>query len=515
MVKLKLSLTVLWRSLALVLAIAVSSLASATELKRICQILSLNMYESVHGTSGAVEMELFWTDAVANIITTTTGKVGPIFEGLKPEKFNVPDSVKSVASSKEAMLELAFDSLSGIQKQDLIREANAVRGQAFFTSRRIKGLSIVKNFEVELPRAFQLNGVVYGPGRVKLPLAELFSDKIEFMGPTDPADFGGVELHVRQSRQAGDVSIDAVRLARILKLPSTDQHVHMIATLDMQQMRTEPNLAVAKNSFLFRDANLFSEMVDIVENYVELKKVATSEAVYFDSLNAERMLGVASYFADVAAGRSPKIASKFKMGWVGFRGLDFYQGDGLFGLEWRAIAPDSAPSTTYRVILNNAHRIMASGGYTTPKEILANWLSEGGSGQPLPKRIQDTWYNQDATYFATHANAFAKKYEQEHPGFLASFDQKVLKQGNQIKMLLFDWSNDPLVKSDPALLKRINLAQQNIFAYGDPTTFSLLIPAFLYNTGLYAKYANVFGVPMTRPSSTTDAFWKDVVSIQN
>ncbi len=458
-------------------------------------------------------MELDWTKFVANIITTSTGKVGPIFEGLRPKKYEIPESISELAKTKEDMLELNFDSLTWEQKRDVIREASAVRGQEFFSDRKIKGLRIVKEYEVKLDRAYILNGVSYGPGKVRLPLFNLFSNKIEFMGPIDMSFFDGVELHVRQPRQAGEVSADAVRLARILGLPSEAQHVHMISALDFEAIKENPKVSIAKLAFLFRDSNLFLEMLDIVETGAQVRKVAADGAVYFDSLTVDRLYGVAKYFELVAAGERPQIKTMYKMGWVGFRGLDFYDGEGLFGLEWRSVSPDAVGSQTYQAILNNAHKIMAGGEFTTPKDVVEGWVKEKAGKRTIPERVQDTWYNQEAEYFKVSANASAQEYAKKHPDFFKSIDTQVTTQGNQIRMLLFDWSKDPLVNSDPVLLKRIEAAQKLIFAKVKPAVFDQYVAGFLYETGLYAKYANVFGIPMKRPTEAKDPFWKKVVAI--
>ncbi len=484
----------------------------AGPLENLCRTLAMKRAQEVAGASSAVELELGIIPQVWRLMDSTDGTVRAIFTGIPADRLEIPAGLQSKYPNLEALLASPFRQLSQSDAISLINEASRLRGQDFWQDRAIPGLKIIDSIEVNLKSPLNIGGRTYEAGRQTIPLRDFFTGRVEYLSTEDMSRLQDVEIHIREKRLAGEASIDAVRLLKALEIPIEHQHVHMVADIKLDLLSSKSDLAITGYSLLHRNANLTLEMIDLVEMGANIKPNIINGVVWFDSLSSNTLQQVAQYFQSVARGNSPILGSMLKMGWVGFRGMDFYDAHGLMGLEWRSVNPNYLRSTTYQQVLNRAHQTMLNGEFSISTQQIQNWLSTRNPSSDLPTDIAGTWYNQPTERLVAALPQHLRPVHAARPELMRDLDQRADTNGREVKMLFFDWSRDPMVASDPKLLAKINAAQKLVLERVSADELINAVPDFLQYSGLYSHYLKAWGFNI-KPLTKSDPFWQSIIAM--
>jgi len=345
--------------------------------------------------------------------------------------------------------------------------------------------------------------------------------KIEFATPDQDPKF--LELHFRTNQGgAGDISNDARKLLEMLEAGQTHQHVHVVGTLPVAEMKKDPELMAALMGDHYRRSNLVAEMISIVEESGAIysrsgkQKGADGNAIqvtYFNNLSRDRLAGVTRYFQDVGEGRTPAIGARFKMGWSGFRGSDVYDKPGLFGYEIRAVNPDS-DRKLFAEFLNTIQWAMETGNWGLEPKKMSEWLQSARKAKGSKLSVQDAlaqqWYDTlpnrtDEKVKIDVPARFAPLFASPQASAAKAEIDSLLPFHEEIQMLFHDWSRDPALFDDPtfltALAEHQRLAIQALIEdvakpERDPTE---VVKNFLVKSGLYERMARSIGRPNAAP----------------
>ena len=456
------------------------------------------------GLDSAVELELDATPEVLLLLTTSNGKVS----GLLKSSENLPQWFLQSAASKFPHVldpkQIEWDALDFEMQIRLIRELSPRRSQNFFNDRRVHGLVTRKILTLEFEQETLFLGKRYPPGKHSIDTSSVLSEKVEYGGPDDVRSFSGVELHFRSPQVAGLTSNDAWTLLDGLRIPRNHQHVHVLAPLKSSDFGPNPEIHAAMMADFFRRSNLAAEMLTVLHEGGSITREAHGAVTYFDSVPVENLRGDTNYFLKFSKGQEPKIGARYKMGWVGMRGTDTYDKPGLWGLEVRSISSGTDPEVA-RGFLNGVQQSMNTSAYGVSREQMGRWL-EGVSEHQIDDRIARAWYGQSVNPYAKSADVFFErasiavqaKLGQGAP-FLAAKDKilDAMTGRKEVKMLLFDWSTDPLVFENPALAEKIASEQlraiDRILNTPEPNVNDI-VSDFLVDSGLYAEVMKSLGV---------------------
>ncbi len=442
----------------------------------------------------AVELELDTVPEVMGLITTVNGKVSGLFGG-KP----VPKWFKTWAKGKYPKYknagDIPWEQVPLQEQSDLINTASDSRGKDFHEDRLIHGLTTRDTAILVFDEPTVFLGKTYPKGRHEIDISKFLAKKVEYRGPDDVKAIGGVELHFRGPEASGDLSRDARTLQWGLGLDPTGQHLHMVTRLPVKALKARPELEAAKLGDFVRRANLAAEMVDIVHDGGGIAPRQNEDAIYFGSFSAEDLHGVTNYFLDVAHGENPAISDQYKMGWVGMRGSDKYDQPGLWGLEYRAIHRESRMAT-HRPVLNGLQFTMAQPELGFSADRFEAWFN-GASRENPAERVSSAWYNQSwYDLFLEPRTPEARKALQKIGG---DEFQALAEHAGELKMLLFDWSKDPLFFDQPAKLKSIaKLQARGLVRLSRGEAPSSVMRDFLLDSGIYQDTLLSIGVRVSQ-----------------
>jgi hypothetical protein len=342
-------------------------------------------------------------------------------------------------------------------KRDVIREG--AKDQSYFDDRDVHGLvgrkKIKMRFDEEPETVFL--GKSYKPGEYEVDVSSVLGEKVEFISPKRMPDANGMEIHFRGSMRAGDLSVEARIFQKGIGAEVTDQHVHIVAPLPTEKLVADPALRSAVMGDFVKRVQLLAEAFSIRRG-VPIRQSDEGEATFFSSFNDQEISEITQYFFNVGHGYNKAISDSLKLGWVGFRGSDKYDQPGLWGLEVRGISAEDDPEEN-RVILNNLQWHMTKQDYGIGEKRISNWLKRvqgNPSGSPA-QRMGESWYNQNVHALLSLApDDLNEVLTDEGREKLKSISE----ENREVKMLLFDWSNDPLFYDKPKALEKIRFAQQ-------------------------------------------------------
>ena len=182
------------------------------------------------------------------------------------------------------------------------------------------------------------------------------------------------------------------------------------------------------------------------------------------------------------------LGSQAKMAYVGFRGGDTYDDPSLFGFEVRGISK-SADTQIIKNFLNTLQWAMKQEDYGVPKQQMEEWISKQPHSFYLD--MGKTWYQQP--WEILKANGFGHRYE-EIDSYLRKhfFD---LEKNRELKMIFYDWANDPLLFNKPKLL--LHIRKEQILAL-ESLKSGMESPVrimndFLIHSGLYGIFTRSLG----------------------
>jgi hypothetical protein len=195
------------------------------------------------------------------------------------------------------------------------------------------------------------------------------------------------------------------------------------------------------------------------------------------------------------------------MGWIGMRGSDKYDGQiPLWGIEVRSI-PSESSTKTNRNLLDGLQYSMNTRDYGISKEQMAEWLDHQKpiTGTSISGAITGSWYNKLwSDLFRIAPADLQAKLNSPTGENLRKILQDSGTSNRELKMLVFDWSNDPLFWKNPKLLEKIRRQQLRAIdrvekGKGD---MNEIMSDFLINSGLYAETLKSVGVKLDKKPSS-------------
>lgn len=459
----------------------------------------------------SIELEFLMSEKVMDLLTTENGKVDGLLGDLEPPDWFV--KLIREKSKRRDPMKVKWDELDFKTKRELIAYKTKFKSTSFFEDRVMAGIKVKDRITLNFPEKMKFLGKTYKPGVHKVNVSKIF-------GPVEYccSDFGmknlaAVELHFRTNLSSGQVSNDAWKFLDFSGIERSHQHAHTVAKIPKLRLKRKPVTTTAIMGDFFRRVNLAAEMHDIYFNSGKIHSVSSfgfsARVIFFDFLKRDVLQGVTKYFADISKGKNPKIGDDYKMGWVGMRGSDKYDEPGLWGLEYRAISEESDEKNV-KVILDGVQAKMINQDFGITEARMEKWLKQVAKNPSLkrvPEKIADLLYQKDWFDLAELASPKVKD-ELRSNGLLSNlFTRLNLRKSSiynkQLKMLVHDWSKDPLFFDKPGKIRKIEEAQVaalrrireevKVHKYNDPVLAGIM-QDFFEDSGLMVDVFKSIGV---------------------
>lgn len=460
-----------------------------------------NVVEKLGGS--AIEMEMDMSPEVLGLLTTTDGTVGGLFVKQKLPEFFTQWMQKFEPNHNPSSY--AWDKLGNGMKRDLLIEVTRRKKSGFFTDRQIPNTRVKDKITLEFDRkTTPFLGKWYPKGTHEIDVSGYFG-KVEYMGPDSVKDVSGVELHLRSAKlEAGDVLESAWILQDGAKIRRTHMHEHIVVPMPVKALAQKPVKTALAVTEYYRRANLLAEFIAILEleGIYPNKRFSFRYLLinYFDSINPEYISGIFNYLSNEKS-RAASLGSTFKMGWVGFRGSDLYDQPNLFGFEFRAINNNS-DTMLYRKMMTQIEKGLRDQDYGFNPEIIATGF--GVSTEKLSffqrfnlnSKLKRSWYKKSYRQLFFELPDYLKVVVGNSIKKMALvWSLKKNARGNQaVKMLLYDWSRDPLFYGSPDSVARLEkeqvIALQRHFEKGED--LNIVLRDFIWNSGLLNKVIQTF-----------------------
>jgi len=429
--------------------------------------------QRVNNHDTAIEVEAGMTSGILAALTTRDGTVGPVLEdgGRK-----APDFLQKIAGQRP-IASVGWNELKPDEQLNLLRSQSA---RHEFSSNR------------------SIPGVIYRPNASKALLA-----KVEHLGPESVESVNGVELHVRQPGTASHNAQDSLVVAESMGAYPLSRHQHIPNKIPASVLKGDAVDRLRLVDF-YRRANITADLLGVLEGY-PLKPNKRDGVTYFDYMHSADLFVMNEHLYSVATrGRGTIGPDTMKMGSVGFRTGELYKDTQMFGFELRALTPGSNGEEKMR-FSNAVQKGVLTGSYGTPRATMEEWhkqvVGTGGSHAQIAER-------QGKVLISLHFNRRIRGLLEEAPADIkASITPKVRKglldkadDQYSLKLLVHDWSKDPVISSKPGLATRVVAAQKVALAELDKNGFEgsdmnmRTIATFVRESGLYDTYSESLGM---------------------
>ena len=450
----------------------------------------------------SVELELDASAPVIRILTTTDGTLQPLFSDLR----KVPVKWRRIleAENPRNPLSMKWDDLPEEAHRDLIEAS--IAGQNYWENRVIEGLTVRTKLKVHFFNDTEFLGQHYKRGYHEIDPSEFLQPKVEMRSEGDSKAFGGVEMHFRVRRSAGSTSVDAWKFKRLLRLPRGHQHVHMVAKIP--KALSEP-LGPRRIADFYRRVNLLAEFETILGRGAireNIKRDGGTTVIYFDHLRRDILSGVETHLEAAKAGNARPVKDDYKFAWVGFRWEDTYDKPGLWGFEYRAIGGDEKPERM-KAVLDTIQYAMVNEDYGISSSAFTSW-HRSHSDTPIASLWYDAQRSTGAVGDSPHTLSVSDSIEQA-PTHLRSAIRSLgtgklvdlIRENEALKMLIFDWSNDPLFYKSPRALEAIEEAQKAALTSlrGQNITSEDVMIEFVRTSGIQEAVARSLGLSAQSP----------------
>lgn len=429
----------------------------------------------------SVELEMENTPPVLSLFTTSSGLVGELFASSK-----ITREVREWFPGKTE-LEIRttpWAELSPAKKMKLLSIASFDKDTSFFEDRRIPRIQFVEELELQLYQIHEFMNQKFSPGVHSIRPRDYLKGPIEYMGPEN--DPRGVELHFRLAKPAGEVSRAASDFQELLGVERTHQHVYVVTPIPKEALQAQPKVIGPLNADFFRRVNLAAEMITVMEEgrpIRERKAMVNGEEVqFFGWLGAEQLNEVADYLVAQGNGRSYRMQDRVKIAWVGFRGHDKFDQPGLMGMEVRSVRPGGA-ERAYERFLNAIQKSWAEQNLGIGSGDFEQWLTSQYRGD-YHQALTENWYHKKWDELVGKAPLSLKVAMLRMDSDLKSHLSKNAPE--ELKMVLHDWSHDPLFFNQPDRIHQIRNEQiQALTALKEGISEQTVIREFLEKSGLY------------------------------
>ncbi|NBX92497.1 MAG: hypothetical protein EB078_04040 [Proteobacteria bacterium] len=429
----------------------------------------------------AVELEMISDPAIMNLITSQTGTVrGILNDGL------VPPEIKGhfPGLSDSEILKTPWKELAPYKALAILNYDAKRKGTSFTQDRKIPKVRYESAVFANVHEETDFLGKTYPPGLHTIRPPEFLKGAIEYMGPFNYP--GGIELHFRIQKPAGEVSVEARKLQQLLGVKPTHQHVYVVSPIPQKKLEKNPELVATQNADFYRRVNLAAEMISVVEEegrIAEKYKGSGADRIdIFGSLRPRNLVAVADYLVARGQKQELRLGDQAKMAWVGFRGHDKFDKPDLMGMEIRSIAPHS-DLKVYERFLNTIQKSWMQQKTGISQTALKHWLDlyEGD----YSKALTENWYQKSWYEVIRQSPSEVRKELGVKRLWNLSFNRDEKHQ--ELKMLFHNWAKDPLFFESPEQQKQIIASQIKAIQTlkKNPESITETVSVFLKKSGIY------------------------------
>ena len=440
-------------------------------------------------TDTSVELEIKNSDPILSLLTTEDGTLAPLLPKKSPLfklGYVLPPELAGAFTgwSYEKLAEEPWDNLTPQLKRHFLSWITLRKRTDFFSDRKIPEIKIKDKTRLFFSEPTVFLGETYPAGSHEIDISHLFR-QVEYGSPSQNPSH--LELHFRAKHPAGAVSNSAWTFLAGLATPKIHQHVHIVAPLNIERLQKEGRVRSVMLADFFRIANLVAEMLAIVEEkFYGIKATKQEHITFWDTLSPAKLNQVLNHLeATRTTGRQPPLMSETKMAFIGFRGADTYDDPSLIGFEIRSISRTANADTT-KNFLNTLQWSLNQENYGVSQDKMTQWIDQN----PI-LNFGNTYYNQ--SWDSLKGSEASQRFEEIDPYLRRLFYD--LEKNRELKMLIYDWSNDPLLFDKPKLLKQIHEEQlkaiERLKSGTEPQ--QLIMSQFLVRSGLYGIFTRSLG----------------------
>ncbi|NBX76730.1 MAG: hypothetical protein EBQ92_09265 [Proteobacteria bacterium] len=392
----------------------------------------------------AVELEMVSDPPVLKLFTPKKGSIAGIFE-----RGEVPDAARALFPGKtdKEILQTEWRDLAPYKQLEILRIQGKEKSTSFFEDRKIPNMKYEEALFADVKTATDFLGKHYPEGLHTIRPPEFLKGDIEYMGPFNFP--GGVELHFRVKKSAGETSQEARNFQKLIGVNPTHQHVYVVAPIPQKRLEKNPVLIGTQNAEFYRRVNLAAELMTIMEFGGDIKerhsKNGGLETHVFGALKPSNLVKMADYLVERGKGiKGEPLKDQLKMAWVGFRGADKFDEPDLMGMEFRSISA-LADLKVYERLLDTVQKAWLQQKMGISQEKIKTWLEEKYQGN-YQKALKDNWYQNTWPEVVSKAPSELRS----EVGFLnrQKLSARNDSENTELKMLFHDWSKDPLFFED-------------------------------------------------------------------
>ncbi len=403
----------------------------------------------------AVELEMVSDPPILKLFTPKKGIVAGVFE-----RGEIPQEIKNLfpGKSDKEILQTEWKDLAPYKQLEILRFQGKKKATSFFEDRKIPNMKYEDALFADVKTATDFLGKHYPEGLHTIRPPEFLKGAIEYMGPFNYP--GGVELHFRIKKSAGETSKEARNFQKLIGVNPTHQHVYVVTPIPQKRLEKNPVLVGTQNAEFYRRVNLAAELITVMEFGGDVKerhsKNGSLETHVFGALKPDNLVKMADYLVDRGKGiERPPLKDQLKMAWVGFRGADKFDEPNLMGMEFRSISA-SANLEVYERFLDTVQKAWLQQKMGISQERIKSWLEEKYQGN-YKKALKDNWYQKTWPEVISKAPSELRS----ELGFFKRqrFSARNDSEHTELKMLFHDWSKDPLFFEDLRHQESIRKAQ--------------------------------------------------------
>jgi len=446
------------------------------------------------------------------------------FNSIKPvnDKRNIEDLVnlswnKLPSQTKNMINYLAkkagspqkvkWDKLSAERKRELLNQAVFGNyGQESAFDLMVFKNKVPKSKDVSFALGTGKNKQVFGHGTDKVDVSKLLQPVFDIHHGSTAANF--IEAKFLAKGKAGNVAVDVLKTARLVGLQSKGGHLHISAPIPKGVQERKPLEVFALVDY-YRRVNTYAELRAALDGNVLRGKD------WFSLVSPYNLENISSRLLN---GQRTDV----HMAGVGWRSGSMYPGktdQDTLGFEIRTLKRASAATPTNRQayaeqrteFLNTVQRGLYIQKYGISKKQLAKWYTKNVgpvSDDPGSAAAQ----NQSGVLSTLHYNnnddgLIARAPSALKPLLTGAAETNLRNHSNEnnaLRMLVHDWSKDPVLADNPQLQKRVLSAQKaglkklGAMTLTDEKPTLALTQQFIKDSGLFEAFAGSLGMKNTR-----------------
>ena len=465
------------------------------------------------GELNAVELEIPTTNKALSLMHTSDGTVGPVLNWSRP-----PEWLAARAESEGIdPRKYPWSKLSETERLEILQEG--ARSVTFYQSRSLPGIHMVDEIPVTLTKGAPFQNQELPAGTHNVNVKDNWG-AVEYIGPEEVENVKGLELHYRDKQSAGKTSRDAWTLIARSEIAKEKphQHVHIVRKISDLLPPGSTVLAAAKVADFKRRIEVFLHMQAVLLGYPvsHIEKVIDHMSVdFWGPMTETQMKKMTGWLESLVNGESSRVQSRaaFKISYVGLRGPKTYKStEPLLGLEVRAIYPPERAGFKYEreveEMLNAIETSYSHPEFGLSRDRMKKWRAKNPRAD-LPSQMVDIYYNKE-DLMAYRGRMSEKTLEFMDSDVTLWLKVMQLSQKNQaFKMLIHNWSRDPLFFDSPRQIEKIARAQQaalKTLATASTEEPERVLRNFILDSGLFKSYANSIGL-YPDPRSKTKIEW--------